>query len=66
MAEAGALDPTHETFREYDRVVDPKHLQQIRAEAKEFPLSISLARPHLRSVQYEALRAGKIRSGLAL
>ena len=36
MAEAGALDPTHETFREYERVVDPKYLEQIRAEAKEF------------------------------
>jgi hypothetical protein len=35
MAEAGALDPTHETFREYERVVDPKYLEQIRAEAKE-------------------------------
>jgi len=42
MAEAGALDPTHETFREYERVVDPKYLGQIRAEDKEFstkPLS---------------------------
>jgi hypothetical protein len=36
MAEAGALDPTHETFREYERIVDPKYLQQIRAEAKQF------------------------------
>jgi hypothetical protein len=36
MAEAGALDPTHETFREYERIVDPKYLEQIRAEAKEF------------------------------
>jgi hypothetical protein len=36
MAEAGALDPTHETFREYDRVVDAKYLDEIRAEAKQF------------------------------
>jgi hypothetical protein len=36
MAEAGALDPSHETFREYERVVDPKYLEQIRLEAKQF------------------------------
>jgi hypothetical protein len=36
MAEAGALDPTDETFREYERVVDPKYLEQIRSEAKQF------------------------------
>jgi hypothetical protein len=26
MAEAAALDPTNETFREYEGVVDPKYL----------------------------------------
>jgi hypothetical protein len=36
LAEAGALDPTDETFREYERVVDPKYLEQIRTEAKQF------------------------------
>jgi hypothetical protein len=36
MAEAGALDPAHETFREYERVVDPKYLAEIRADAKQF------------------------------
>ena len=36
MAEAGALDPTDETFREYERVVDAKYLDEIRAEAKQF------------------------------
>jgi len=36
MAEAGALDPTHETFREYERVVDPKYLDEIRTPAKQF------------------------------
>jgi len=30
---AGALDPVDETFREYERVVDPKYLDQIRTEA---------------------------------
>jgi hypothetical protein len=36
MADAGALDPAHETFREYERLVDPKYLEEIRAEAKQF------------------------------
>jgi hypothetical protein len=36
LVEAGALDPTDETFREYERVVDPKYLEEIRAHAKEF------------------------------
>jgi hypothetical protein len=36
MSEAGVLDPTNETFREYERVVDPKYLDEIRAAAKQF------------------------------
>ena len=36
MSEAGVLDPTNETFREYERVVDPKYLDEIRAGAKQF------------------------------
>src|SRR5579864_6062029 len=36
MPEAGLLDPADETCREYERVVDPKYLDQIRAQAKQF------------------------------
>ena len=36
LADAGALDAADVTFREYERVVDPKYLDQIRAEAKQF------------------------------
>jgi hypothetical protein len=36
MTEAGALDPVERTFREYERVVDPKYLEEIRAGAKQF------------------------------
>ena len=36
LADAGALDPADETCREYERVVDPKYLDQLRAEAKQF------------------------------
>ena len=52
MAEAGALDPAHEMFREYERVVDPKYLEQVRADAKQFSTKrLSLASPDLLSVQ---------------
>ena len=36
MDEAAELDPTHETFREYERVVDSKYLDEIRVGAKQF------------------------------
>jgi len=36
MAEAGALDPADETFREYERVLDAKYLAEIREQAKQF------------------------------
>jgi hypothetical protein len=36
MTDAGTLDPAHETFREYERVVDEKYLDEIRAQAKQF------------------------------
>jgi len=36
MAEAGLLDPMDKTYREYERIVDPKYLDEIRAAAKQF------------------------------
>jgi hypothetical protein len=36
MPGAGALDPADETSRDYERVIDPKYLDQIRTQAKEF------------------------------
>jgi len=36
MSEAGVIDPTNETFREYERIVDPRYLDEIRAAAKRF------------------------------
>jgi hypothetical protein len=35
LTEAGAVDPADETFRQYERVVDPKYLDEIRTQAKE-------------------------------
>jgi hypothetical protein len=36
MPEAGVLDSADETCREYERVVDPKYLDQIRTAAEQF------------------------------
>jgi hypothetical protein len=36
LADAGALDPADKTCREYERVVDPNYLEQIRRGAKQF------------------------------
>jgi hypothetical protein len=42
MPEAGALDPVDETCREYERVIDPKYLDQIRAsKRRSFQTSFS-------------------------
>ena len=47
MAEAGALDPMDRTFREYERVVDAKYLEEIRAGAKQFSTKLLSRRARL-------------------
>ena len=47
MAEAGALDPADETFREYERIVDANYLEEIRAEAKHFSTKLLSCRSRL-------------------
>jgi hypothetical protein len=59
MAEAGALDPTDETFREYDRVVDPKYLEEIRAEAKQFSTKLLSRRSRLAECAIRCFKNGK-------
>ena len=66
MAEAGALDPANETFREYERVVDAKYLEEIRAEQSSFRPSFSLASPALPSARSGTSRTGKIPSSHVL
>jgi hypothetical protein len=51
MSEAGNLDPVDKTCREYERVVDPRYLDEIRAGAKQFSTKLLLAGPALRSVR---------------
>jgi len=36
VADAGAVNPADTTCREYERGVDPKNLDQVRAQMKEF------------------------------
>jgi hypothetical protein len=59
MAEAGALDPADETFREYERVVDPKYLDQIRAEAKQFSTKLLSRRSRLAECAIRSFKKGK-------
>jgi len=59
MAEAGALDPADETFREYERVVDAKYLADIRAEAKQFSTKLLSRRSRLAECAIRSFKNGK-------
>jgi len=59
LAEAGALDPADETFREYERVVDPKYLEQIRAEAKEFSTKLLSRRSRVAECAIRKFKNGR-------
>ena len=62
MAEAGALDPADETCREYERVVDPKYLDQIRAEAKQFSTKLLSRQSGVARCAIRNFKKGKIPS----
>ena len=59
MAEAGTLDPADETFREYERVVDAKYLEEIRAEAKQFFTKLLSRRSRLAECAIRKFKNGK-------
>ena len=59
MVEAGVLDAIDETCREYERVVDPKYLDQIRAEAKQFPTKRLSRRAGLAECAIRNFKKGK-------
>jgi len=59
MAEAGALDPTDETFREYERVVDAKYLEELRTEAKQFSTKLLHRRSGLAKCAIRSFKNGK-------
>ena len=66
MAEAGALDPADETCREYERVVDPKYLDEIRAEAKQFSTKLLSRQSRVAECAIRISRMEKTRSSLVL
>lgn len=66
LPEAGALDPADETSREYQRVVDPKYLDQIRTEAKQFSNKLLSHQCGVARCAIINFNKGKIRLGRAL
>jgi hypothetical protein len=58
MAEAGALDPTDETFREYERVVDAKYLDEIREQAKQFSTKLLFRRSRVAECAIRSFKRG--------
>ena len=59
MAEAGVLDPADETFREYERIVDAKYLEEIRAEAKHLSTKLLSRRFRLAECAIRTFKNGK-------
>ena len=62
MAEAGVLDQIDETFREYERVVDPKYLDEIRAAAKQFSTKLLSRQAQGQSMIYKT-KTSRIENG---
>jgi hypothetical protein len=59
LAEAGALDPTDQTFREYERVVDVKYLAEVRTDAKQFSTKLLSRRSRLAECAIRSFKKGK-------
>jgi hypothetical protein len=59
MAEAGALDPADQTFREYERIVDVKYLEEIRAGSKHFSTKLLSRRSGLAECAIRSFKNGK-------
>ncbi len=59
LPDAGVLDPAHETSREYERVVDPKYLDEIRAQAKPFSTKLLSRRARLSEYAIRMFKNGK-------
>jgi hypothetical protein len=59
LAEAGALDPADLTFREYERVVDRKYLEEVRSEAKQFSTKLLSRQSRLTECTIRNFKNGK-------
>lgn len=56
---AGTLDPADQTFREYERVIDPKYLEEIRTEATDFSTKLLSRRARLAEDTIRKFKNGK-------
>ena len=59
MPEAGALDAADETCREYERVVDPEYLDEIRALAKQFSTKLLSRKSRVAECAIRKFKNGK-------
>jgi len=59
MAEAGVLDATDETCREYERLVDAKYLDEIRAQGKQFSTKLLSRKSGLAECAIRNFKKGK-------
>lgn len=59
MAEAGILDAMDETCREYERVIDPKYLDEIRGQAKQFSTKCLSRKAALAECAIRSFKNGK-------
>ena len=59
LAEAGVLDPMDDTFREYERVVDAKYLDEIREQAKQFSTKLLFRKSRLAKCAIRNFKNGK-------
>jgi len=59
MVDAGSVDPADETCREYERVVDPKYLDQIRTEAKQFSTKLLSRQSSIAECAIRKVKNGK-------
>ena len=59
MAEAGLLDSTDKILREYERVVNAKYLDEIRAEAKQFSTKLLSRRSRVAECAIRHFKNGK-------
>jgi hypothetical protein len=59
LAESGAIDPADKTFREYERVVDPKYLEEIRAGAKPFSTKLLSRKSSVAECAIRSFKNGK-------
>jgi hypothetical protein len=59
MSDSGSLDLGDKTFREYERVVDRKYLDEIRVAAKQFPTKLLSRKASVAECAIRSFKKGK-------